>query len=68
MCNQDKKEAILAKLKVDEYMEDLDELAELETKLFGNNIDSIITPPPPLNAKIATHSIASHSNFLTIDR
>jgi hypothetical protein len=38
MCNQDKKEAILAKLKVDEYMEDLDELAELETKLFGNNL------------------------------
>ena len=31
----DKKEAILAKLKVDEDMEDLDELAELETKLFG---------------------------------
>jgi hypothetical protein len=30
----DKKEAILAKLKVDEDMEDLDELAELETKLF----------------------------------
>ena len=67
MCNQDKKEAILAKLKVDEYMEDLDELAELEPKLFGNNIDSIITPPP-LNAKIATHSTASHSNFLIIDR
>ena len=42
----DKKEAILAKLKVDEDMEDLDELAELETKLFGKNIDSSTTPPP----------------------
>jgi len=31
----DKKEAILAKLRVDEDMEDIDELAELETKLFG---------------------------------
>jgi hypothetical protein len=43
----DKKEAILAKLKVDEDMEDLDELAELETKLLGKNIDSSITHPPP---------------------
>ena len=41
----DKKEAILAKLKVEEDMEDLDELAELEKKLFGNNIDSSGTPP-----------------------
>ena len=41
----DKKEAILVKLKVDEDMEDLDELAELETKLFGKNIDSSTTPP-----------------------
>jgi hypothetical protein len=31
----DKKEAILAKLRVDKDMEDIDELAELETKLFG---------------------------------
>jgi hypothetical protein len=31
----DKKEAILAKLRVDEDMEDIDELADLETKLFG---------------------------------
>ena len=30
----------MAKLKVDKDVEDLDELAELETKLFGKNIDS----------------------------
>jgi hypothetical protein len=43
----DKKEAILAKLKVNEDMEDLhDELAELETKLFGENIHSGITHLP----------------------
>jgi hypothetical protein len=33
-------------LKLDEDMEDHDELAELETKLFGENIDSSITLPP----------------------
>jgi len=42
----DKKESILVKLKVDKDMEDLDERAELETQLFGKNIDSSITPPP----------------------
>jgi hypothetical protein len=35
-------------LKLDEDMEDLDELAELETKLLGKNIDSSITPPPSM--------------------
>ena len=38
-----KKEAILAKLIGEEDMEDLDELAELETKMFGKIIDSIIS-------------------------
>lgn len=42
----DKKEAILAKLKVDEDTEDLDELAKLETKLFGENIHSSLTHLP----------------------
>jgi hypothetical protein len=32
----ERKEAILAKLKVEEDMEDLDELADLETKLLGS--------------------------------
>ena len=39
-----KKEAILlAKLIREEDMEDLDELAELETKMFGKIIDSIMS-------------------------
>jgi hypothetical protein len=59
----DKKEAILVKLKVEEDMEDLDELAELEKKMVGNNIDS--SGSPPLNPKIVRHFIASHSRLLT---
>ena len=39
----DKKEAILAKLRVDKDMEDIDELAELEMKMFGKIIDNIIS-------------------------
>ena len=38
-----KKEVILAKLIEEEDMEDLDELAELEPKMFGKIIDSIIS-------------------------
>ncbi len=38
-----KKEVILAKLIEEEDMEDLDELAELDTKMFGKIIDSIIS-------------------------
>lgn len=32
----DRKEAILAKLKVEEDMEDIDELEDLESKLLGS--------------------------------
>ena len=38
-----KKEAILAKLVGEEDMDDLNELAELEMKMFGNIIDNIIS-------------------------
>ena len=38
-----KKEAILAKLIGEEDMDDLNELAELEMKMFGKIIDSIIS-------------------------
>ena len=49
----DKKEAIQVKLKV-EKEEDLDELAELETQLFGKNIDGSITPPSSTLKKRST--------------
>ena len=38
-----KKEAILAKLIGEEDMDDLNELAELEMKMFGKIIDNIIS-------------------------
>ena len=38
-----KKEAILAKLVGEEDMDDLNELAELEIKMFGKIIDNIIS-------------------------